>query len=307
MIRRRESDERIAGVLERLAWLRGAGIWPNGRRYLWTDAFGLVLLVSLSRARGEERWLAQACTLVSDVEHVLGRERGLRIGEAPERDGQYYHYLAMWIFALERLGRLLPEYHARAVALAHAIHEPFVVPGRGLWWRMKEDLSGPYPGFGLGVLDAFQGFVVYRALVAPSLAPELAQLRALVEAHQERLVLTQDLSLGMMLWLTHFHPEEPWARLQRARALATLERMWIDPPGYFCRQPGQPAVKFAFTNHGVSIGLQAVGAMPERVARLREFFRTYRSGERLDDEAITHVMACCAELPGELLVESESG
>jgi len=306
VIRRHESDERIDGVLARLSWLRGEGIWPNGRRYLWTDAFGLVLLVSLHRARGEARWLGEARQLVSEVERVLGRERGLRIGEAPDRDGQYYHYLAMWIFALGRLGALLPEYQARAVALAHAIHEPFVVPGRGVWWKLQEDLSAPYPGFGMGVLDAFHGFVVYRALADAALAPELAQLEELVEAHRERLALTQDLALGMMLWMTHFHPLEPWARLQRPRSLAVLERMWVDPPGYFCRQPGQRAVKYAFTNHGVSIGLQAVGAMPERVARLREFFRTYRSGDAYDREAITHVMACCAELPGELLVGSES-
>jgi hypothetical protein len=42
--------------------------------------------------------------------------------------------------------------------------------------------------------------------------------------------------------------------------------------GKICREPGLP-VRFAFTNHRVSIGLQAVGAMPEHVARAREFFR----------------------------------
>ena len=29
---------------------------------------------------------------------------------------------------------------------------------------MKEDLSGPYPGYGLGGLDAFDGYVSYRIL-----------------------------------------------------------------------------------------------------------------------------------------------
>ena len=37
----------IAAVKARLAWMREARIWPNGLRYLWTDAFGVVLLVSL--------------------------------------------------------------------------------------------------------------------------------------------------------------------------------------------------------------------------------------------------------------------
>jgi hypothetical protein len=30
------------------------------------------------------------------VQRVLGRQRGIRIGEEPDRDGQYFHYLAMW-------------------------------------------------------------------------------------------------------------------------------------------------------------------------------------------------------------------
>jgi hypothetical protein len=33
-------------VLAKLHWMREEQIWPNGLRYLWTDAFGLVLLVS---------------------------------------------------------------------------------------------------------------------------------------------------------------------------------------------------------------------------------------------------------------------
>jgi hypothetical protein len=60
-------------------------------------------------------------------------------------------------------------------------------------------------------------------------------------------------------------------------------------------------VKFAFTNYGVSIGLQAVGEMPERVDKLQRFFAEYRSGDEYDTEAITHVMACSSAFPGELL------
>ena len=30
-------------VLDKLAWMRTERIWPNGQRYLWTDAFGVVL------------------------------------------------------------------------------------------------------------------------------------------------------------------------------------------------------------------------------------------------------------------------
>jgi hypothetical protein len=116
-------------VLTKLDWIREQGIWPSGLRYLWTDAFGVVLYVSPYRKTGEERWLDEAEQLVAEVERVLGRPRGLRIGEAPDREGQYYHYLAMWLFALARLGDIKPEYRERGIALARTIHPAFVLPG----------------------------------------------------------------------------------------------------------------------------------------------------------------------------------
>jgi hypothetical protein len=100
------SAPNIEYVRAKLAWMRDGRIWPNGLRYLWTDAFGLVLLVSLHRRLGEAHYLDEAEWLVSEVERVYGRPRGIRIGEAPDRDGQYFHYLAMWLFALARLGAL---------------------------------------------------------------------------------------------------------------------------------------------------------------------------------------------------------
>jgi hypothetical protein len=291
----------IDTVLARLRWMRAERIWPNGLRYLWTDAFGVVLLVSLFRGLGDARYLSEAEWVVAEVERVLGRRCGIRIGEEPDRDGQYFHYLAMWIYALHRLGAVKPEYRQRAIALVRAIHPRFVVPDIGVLWKMREDLSGPYPGFGLGALDAFHGYVVYRLLAADALAAEIAELRALVEAGYRELVITQDLGLGMMLWITHFFPTEAWAAMQRERAVQVLGDMWIDPPGYFCREPGARSVKFAFTNYGVSIGLQAIGLWPERVRQLNEFFTHYRSGDEYDRNAITHVMGCASHFPGELI------
>src|SRR3954465_8820068 len=113
--------QQVDYVLAKLNWMREERIWPNGLRYLWTDAFGVVLLVSLYRRFGDTRWLDDAEELVADVERVLGRERGLRIGQAPDRDGQYFPYLAMWLFALARLGDHRPEYRARGVAIARDI------------------------------------------------------------------------------------------------------------------------------------------------------------------------------------------
>jgi len=108
----------------------------------------------------------------------------------------------------------------------------------------------------------------------------------------------------MMLWMTHFFPDDPWAKVQRERSLAILDQMWIDPPGYFCREPFLPRVKFAFTNYGVSMGLQAVGAHSDRIMRLNEFFERYRSYDEYDVNAITHVMACTSHFPGEFLADT---
>lgn len=295
-------DSRYA--LDKLEWLRAEGIWPNGLRYLWTDAFGVVLLVSLHVALGGRRHLDEAEAVVADVYRVLGRPRGLRIGEAPDRDGQYFHYLAMWLYALSVLGRHVPDYAKLGVELAGQVHGAFVIPGQGVIWKMQEDLSGPYPDYGFGALDAFDGYVSYRMLNERTLYREIIEMRDLMDRAAPGLRITQDLGIGMMLWMTHFFPEESWARSQSARCLATLEGMWR-PPGYFCREPHLPGMKFAFTNYGVSVGLQAVGAMPERVEALNRFFEDYRSGDAYDREAITHVMACSSHFPGYLLRDFE--
>ncbi len=290
-------------VRARLDWMRAERIWPNGLRYLWTDAFGLVLYVSLFRETGENRWLDDARWLVEDVDRVLGRERGYRIGEAADRDGQYFHYLAMWLFALACLGDHEAAYREKGIAIAKAIHRPFVLPGRGVIWKMEEDLSGPYPGYGLGAIDAFDGYVSYRLLGERELAAEIAEMRALIEGQYRTLEIDQDLGLGMMLWLAHFFPDEPWARVQRERALAALEFLWTDPPGFFGRASYARQVRIAFANYGVSVGLQSQDLWPDRVKALNDYFDVYRSGDDYDREAITWVMACNSHFPGALVSE----
>ena len=288
-------------VLAKLDWMEAERIWPNGLRYLWTDAFGVLLYLSLHRETGEARWLERAKALVTAVEQILGRPRGLRIGEAPDRDGQYFHYLAMWMFALARLGEHRAGYREKGVELVRQVHAPFVLPGRGVIWKMAEDLSAPYPGYGLGAMDAFDGYVSYRLLGETELAEEIAEMKALIDGPYADLDVDQDLGLGMMLWLAHFFPDEPWARLHQHRSLAALDRLWVAPPGYFGRASYAPHVRIAFANYGVSIGLQAAGKWPDRVDKLNAFFDRYRSGDEYDREAITHVMACSSHLPGALL------
>lgn len=294
------ASRHISYVLNKLSWMRERGIWPNGKRYLWTDAFGVVLLVSLSAVLRDRAFLDEAERVVAEVNRVLGRERGIRIGEEPDRDGQYFHYLAMWLYALAVLGRSIPAYRDMGIELVHQIHDPFVIPGRGVIWKMKEDLSGPYPGYGLGALDPFDGYIAYRMLDETALSRQIADMNQIIGRVSDDLIITQDLGIGMMLWMTHFFPAERWAGLQKQRCLKVLGTMWRQD-GYFCREPNLPTTKFAFTNFGVSVGLQAVGEMPERVARLNDFFDAYRSGDEYDEAAITHVMACSSHFPGLLI------
>lgn len=288
-------------VVAKLDWMRAERIWPNGLRYLWTDAFGVVLYVSLYRETGDAAWLDRAEALVAEVSHVLGRPLGLRIGEAPDRDGQYFHYLAMWMFALARLGEHRPGYRERGIALVREVHPAFVIPDRGVIWKMKEDLSAPYPGYGLGAMDAFDGYVSYRLLGEQELAAEIAEMRAIIDRQYRTLGIDQDLGLGMMLWLAHFFPDEDWARVQHAQALENLDLLWTDPPGFFARASYAPSTRIAFANYGVSLGLQAARVWPERVDRLNTYFETWRSGDEYDREAITWVMACTSHLPGAFL------
>ena len=290
-------------VVAKLDWMEAERIWPHGLRYLWTDAFGVLLYLSLYRETGEQAWIDKARWLVGDVDRVLGRPRGLRIGEAPDRDGQYFHYLAMWLTALARFGDIDPLYREKAIAIARDIHPAFVIPGAGVIWKMKEDLSAAYPGYGFGALDAFDGYVAYRLLGEDELAPQIADMAELIEQQYRTLDVDQDLGLGMMLWLAHFFPEEDWARHQTIRSIEALDRLWTDPPGFFSRASYARDVRIAFANYGVSIGLQAADIWPDRVERLNAYFERYRSGDEYDREAITWVMGCSSHLPGLLVSE----
>tara|TARA_R110002110_G_scaffold167482_1_gene368491 strand:- start:40192 stop:41091 length:900 start_codon:yes stop_codon:yes gene_type:complete len=286
----------IAYVENKLDWLEESKIWPNGLRHLCTDAFGLVLYVSLFLATEKAVYMIKAESLVDEVYRVLGREKGLRIGEEEDQDGQYYHYLVMWIFALYCLGKIKPEYKIVAVNLAKTIHSPFVRSGQGVIWKMTEDLKAPYPGYGLGAMGAFNGYVVYKLLDESIFTKEIHELFQLVSHSYETLSIDQD--LGMMLWLVHFYPEEDWAICQKKKSLDQLEKLWVSVPGYFCRQQGNSTPRFAFTNYGTSLGLQANAIWPQRVQRINRYFEGYKSRDEYDVNAITHVMACTSHFPG---------
>ena len=136
-------------------------------RYLWTDAFAIMNFITLSREASSPHYLTLATRLVQTVHHTLGRTRdlssrlpgatdaeplkgGLRIGKEDEAgadgDGQYHHYLMMWMFALNRLSIASGDRASndRAIELARAIHPAFVYdrdsPRPRMRWKMSMDL-----------------------------------------------------------------------------------------------------------------------------------------------------------------------
>lgn len=263
-----------AEVRSLLGWMRDERIWPNGERDLFTDAFGIVLLVSLFRATGERAF-------VEDAEHIADA-----LLAAPPPEPRTAHAI-QFVYALSRLGRIVPRFIDRAIALARETHR-----------------ASAHGRCEASPLDPFHGYVVYRLLDEHALDREIDELRERVEETYRTLVVRQDLALGSMLWLTHFFRDEPWARMHEARALEMLDELWVDPPGYFCRLPGYEAIKYAFANHVIAMGLRAVNERPERRWLLREFFAYYRSGDAYDRDAVTHVTRCVSRMPGELLADA---
>lgn len=301
-------NPKLLRVITKLDMMEKQKIWPNGKRYLWTDAHGIVLLCSLYKVTGKKIWLSKAEHVMNEVKYVLGRRIGFRIGEEDDRDGQYFHYLIKYAYALHILGKLIPRYKDDALKLVKSVHPYFFVPNCGFYWKMQEDLSGPYPGFGYGGLDHYNALIIYKIINQESdgdpLANEIKQVEKIVLNDYKTFSCHQDLGCGEVLWMTHFFDNEQWAQHLKNESLKELNLMWQND--YFCRQRNMNNVKFAFTNFGISIGLQSIKKWPERVNAINEYFETYKAGDHYDYDAITHVLNCNSLFPGYFMKDFES-
>lgn len=286
------------------------------RRYLWTDAFAVCNYLGLAEATGDERLLDLAVRLVDQVHHVLGRHRrddrrsgwisglegeeaerhptagGLRIGKRhPERgpdqpydpeaewdrDGQYFHYLTRWMWALGRAWRVTGDarYHAWAVELAEVAFRAFVrrpgeVAPRHIHWKMSVDLSRPLVA-SAGQHDALDGFVALSALQVmaprgqPVLLREVSELEGLC---RDGAWATADaLGIGGLLtdaWRL-VQLSEAGRRRERALLSSVLDqaRWSLDAFGRSGTLVEGAGRRLPFRELGLSIGLAAVA----RVAR----------------------------------------
>ncbi|GLB42655.1 hypothetical protein LshimejAT787_1201040 [Lyophyllum shimeji] len=228
----------------------------NGR-YLWTDAFGVCDFLTLHGLTGETKFLTCAHNLIETVHGVLGKTRdgrlrlpgatddnplggGLRIGKLAESgadgDGQYHHYLTVWMFALNRYSVAAkdPKYNSLAIQCAKAIHPKFVVARDTarprMYWKMAMDLSRPLVST-QGNRDPFDGYTVFSILDEhkqpgeEGLEYEMEVYKKMMNFLWSSYHSSDSLGLGMTLWTAAWKGDEEWARFMKDRAVEGLREL----------------------------------------------------------------------------------
>ena len=158
-----------------------AGLCSDGvqRRYLWTDAFGVLAYTSIAdqyekndRSQEAERYRKASDKLIETVHKCLGSPRsnekadqmrtdafsptghvGLRIGKVQSKkvtdygmtyDGMYFHYVDKWLLALARAGHV-----DDGIRIAKSCFPAFFDPGDGsgfdggIRWKLSVDSTPP--------------------------------------------------------------------------------------------------------------------------------------------------------------------
>ena len=210
----------------------------------------MINFITLSKETNEPHYLTHATRLAETVHDVLGRTRdgkdrlpgasdqnpvggGLRIGkeceDGDDGDGQYHHYLTLWMFALNRLAKATGDktYNDHAIALAKAIHPNFFISKGSaqprMVWKISMDMSKPLV-YSQGNLDPIDGFLIFRKLQAASdnksaLREEIAEYKQVLNNRGKHIVSQDTLDLGMTLWTAHWlSSTEKWFQNLSAQA-----------------------------------------------------------------------------------------
>jgi len=303
---------------------------PGPRRYLWTDAFAVCNYLELHRQTGDQEDLQLALKLVDQVHSTLGKHHkdsehsgwlsgldeeqarlhptiaGLRIGkqlnerQADEvydeqlewdRDGQYFHYLTKWMFALNRVSQVTGNslYNQWALELARAAHAAFTyTPVSGgvkrMYWKMSIDLSRvQVPS--MGQHDPLDGLITCLQLETTakgfpetpaglSLKTEIEELEVICAggnwATEDPLgiggLLSDAYRLVRLIDVHHLH--------EAGRLEALLHDIEISLHAFGSNnQLNLPAeYRLAFRELGLAIGLQAIGRMQKTIEQHAENF-----------------------------------
>ena len=298
-------------------------------RYLWTDAFGLVNFITLHKETNDPSYLTRAIRLAETVHNVLGRTRdgknwlpgasdanpvggGLRIGKEDEGgsdgDGQYHHYLTLWMFALNRLSMATKEqtYNDQAIALAKAIHPHFFIyrdgPHPRMVWKISMDRERALVNY-QGNLDPIDGLLVFRKIQAASenktaLAEEIADYQQIIDFKGKHFVSRDTLDLGMTLWSAHWLAgKEPYFTNLQNDAEVQLKNLY--PQGYLKVATSR---RLAFREYGTCLGIACLSDTSEELRKFRESivetWERHREDTPGDLRAISEVMRAAALIPG---------
>lgn len=298
-------------------------------RYLWTDAFGVINFITLSKETNDQSYITRAIRLAETVHNVLGKTRdgkewlpgasftnpvggGLRIGKqdatGSDGDGQYHHYLTLWMFALNRLSKATDDkkYNDMAISLAKAIHPYFFVnregPNPRMVWKISMDRRQPLVRW-QGNLDPIDGFLVFRKLQAACddtsiLSQEIKDYLNVIELKGEHFVSNDTLDLGMTLWTSHWLAgKEPYFTDLQKQAEEQVGNLFDQ--GYLRTSTSR---RLAFREYGTCLG---IGCVDDPDAKLQEYrnciietWERHRESTPGDLKAISEVMRAAALIPG---------
>lgn len=301
-------------------------------RYLWTDAFGVINFINLAIESSSITMMIFAKRLVYSVHEMLGRTRdgtarlpgatdehplrgGLRIGKVNEGghdcDGQYHHYLTLWMFVLNRLSVATEasEYNDIAIELAKAVHHSFVThqPSGNLTVARKtsadmKTILVPSQGH----LDAITGSVIFRLLQdtankdgrASDLLEEEINDYIKLSGRMANLRPSEDpLELGMGLWISQIYPKDNWAIGFKARALTMAEKALYTSSRSSAKQ------RLAFREFGACLGIRCgegnVSEIGTTVWEIIFFWETHvASGLDEEVQPISQAMYVAVRIPG---------
>ncbi|KAE8445069.1 hypothetical protein EG329_013784 [Mollisiaceae sp. DMI_Dod_QoI] len=334
----KEAMQCVYGLFETLpptqlsTWTPPPKSGGHGGRYLWTDAFGVINFLTLYHTTSSPKYLTFARSLVESVHNTLGTTRdgtsrlpgasdnnplggGLRIGKldeiGPDGDGQYHHYLTLWMFALNRLSVAAsePQYNRLAIQLAKAIHPRFVfkseLGGIKMVWKISMDMKKvlvPSEGH----LDALTGYVVFSLLQEAEgsgsgvLKEQIEDYRQMMMKEGKMTVSNDPLDLGMGLWVCHlFAGREDWAAKLGKEAIVKSRSLLKETSGLLNRSPHY---RLAFREFGLCLGIRCFDGddlLNARVDSLLHFWEEYLKEVTADDlRPITLVMYAAALIPG---------
>ncbi|KAK9237781.1 hypothetical protein V1525DRAFT_402897 [Lipomyces kononenkoae] len=306
-------------------WIPPPNSGGHRGRYLWTDAFGVLNFLTLYTETSEAKFLVFAKRLTKTVHDVLGWTRdgtsrlpgatdqhplngGLRIGKidatGPDGDGQYHHYLTLWMFALNRLSVASEDriYNDQAIELAKAIHPHFFLHRKRMVWKISMDMSRPLVA-SQGHLDATTGYVIFHLLQAtanegPILDEEISDYKGVMDLTETEFESNDTLDLGMALWIAHWGPRtDAWVENMAQTCIRSLRRIF-STDRYTERTL---AHRLAFREFGALMGIQCYGHdenLQARVPPVMAMWDKYISELTPEDlKPITMAMYASALIP----------